>query len=618
MILIRCVSLCVLLRLAVCLGTVPSENDDPRGRRRRAESRFRVGPNWDKMNFSERWNDFQSSVPFSRFQGGEHPGFIPDESHDGLMCVPWIWGPETAENLIILIHGFLSCSGRWGLLVNELLGKEVVCGVPGGTGADAPRPCGPYRIMSVTLPGHGYKWSNVSTRVHQIASNSSGSGSVTAQVRDDIDDMPFRKNLWFDFDEALGALAQSFKEEHPRGTVAIVGHSIGGVMAMHIAIGRPTVFDRVLVQNPELGPSNAALYVLGKLGHLRLSMDSLGESCEARRLSGKDYSGGNCQFKLGHINSVWSFAKELYCKTWQIARCTMTHWSFDAKAYNETRKNFSLIKTFQMVATRADPAVEEKRILTFMQELDKIRTNDNNVGLCTFPHNMGHTYLVPTFVHKHPGGERWWAPYAMDVLVRYLVEGRTVPVVVRTGTMNWKKVAAKMNGISALRRIMAPRLRHAQRSDHCLPDSPRSVVGTDLTILPAAQNDTGYFVAGEGGTRAFAKVLFHGSAKQQSDNSSARYDRQQELLLINERLLLVGRWNKDARIDDLHLIRRSATASDSCIVIGVEVLNPNKPLLEEIDAVHGHHRDTKVTLCQAALVRVICNVGMVACTKDTA
>ena len=47
---------------------------------------------------------------------------------------------------------------------------------------------------------------------------------------------------------------------------------------------------------------------------------------------------------------------------------------------------------------------------------------------------------------------------------------------------------------------------------------------------------------------------FHGSAKQHSDNSSARYDRQQELLLIKERLLLIGRWNKNARTDDLYLL----------------------------------------------------------------
>ena len=46
--------------------------------------------------FRRRWMDVQSSVPFERFRGGES-------------CVPWLWGPEDAENLVILVHGFLSC-----------------------------------------------------------------------------------------------------------------------------------------------------------------------------------------------------------------------------------------------------------------------------------------------------------------------------------------------------------------------------------------------------------------------------------------------------------------------------------------------------------------------------
>ena len=80
-----------------------------------------------------------------------------------------------------------------------------------------------------------------------------------------------------------------------------------------------------------------------------------------------------------------------------------------------------------MVQSRNDPAVEQKRILMFMQELQKVRHHDDNVGLCTFPAVMGHTYLTPNYAKHFPGGPRdnWWAPYAMDALVRYLTEGRT-------------------------------------------------------------------------------------------------------------------------------------------------------------------------------------------------
>ena len=250
----------------------------------------------------------------------------------------------------------------------------------------------------------------------------------------------------------------------------------------------------------------------------------------------------------------------------------MTSWSYNEQAFNETRRNLSLIKSFQMVATRNDPAVEQKRIMVFMQELNKIRSNDPNMGLCTFPAPMGHTYLVPTFVHKHPGSERWWAPYAMEALVRFLVEGKTMPIVYRTSAIDWKRTVG-MFGSRHQRRL--------EMEDHCLPDSPRSVIGTELTILPSLQNTTGYYVAREGGTRTFAKVMFLGSAKH-SVASSVWRTRQEEILLIGEHLLFVGRTSKNARIDGIFLLRKSATKiSDKCIKIHVQELDLANPLLEE-------------------------------------
>ena len=68
-------------RLVTSVGA-PGRVQDPEedlafdgGRRRRVLSRYKVGPNWDTMRFNERCKD--------------------------------------AENLVILVHGFLSCSGRW-------------------------------------------------------------------------------------------------------------------------------------------------------------------------------------------------------------------------------------------------------------------------------------------------------------------------------------------------------------------------------------------------------------------------------------------------------------------------------------------------------------------------
>ena len=343
----------------------------------------------------------------------------------------------------------------------------------------------------------------------------------------------------------MGSLAQKFKEEHPHGTVAINGHSIGAMMSMQIAVSRPTVFDRVLIQNPELGPSASHLWVVGPLfKHLRLSINVLADDCEGERAPGSDYSGGYCQFKLGNINSVWSFSKEVYCKSWQIARCTMTGWRFDQKAFDETRRNFSLIKSFQMIATRGDHAVEEKRILKFMEAFHDARGGDLNSGLCTFPEVMGHTYLVPNYVHNHRGGERWWAPYAMKVLVQYLTEGRTVPVVFRSADLSWKQTDRHGSPIG---HFLDPATRsELQRDDWCMPTSPSGVVGTDLTILPAAQNERGYFVTRVGGQRTFVQVLYAGPAEKRILNSSEWYNRWEELVVVNGDFLFVGRENKDA------------------------------------------------------------------------
>merc|ERR1712136_520507 len=285
-----------------------------------------------------------------------------------------------------------------------------------------------YRIMAVTLPGHGYKWENVPTqvsRMHTTEGNYSSQETTSTVVSrsDNITDMPFDMFAWDDFCEAVGALAEQFKKEHPGGTVAISGHSVGGLLSLSIAIKRPLIFNRVLILNPELGPSSMFFNPAEKgFKHLRLSVDALSDDCEAEREPGMAFPGGSCQFKFGNIGAAWSYARHLYCKRWQITRC--------------------------------NNAVQEKRILMFMQAVDVARVDDPNVGLCTFPKVMGHTYLVPGYVRAHPGGPRWWAPYALEVLTRFLLEGRTIPVVERHGSFNWKSFARKMKMFSSFARTI--------------------------------------------------------------------------------------------------------------------------------------------------------------------
>ena len=118
--------------------------------------------------------------------------------------------------------------------------------------------------QGLTLPGHGYKWEEVPTKVARAVVNSTGRFRAASESKkDDITDMPFDKEPWFVFNEAVGSMAEKFKEEHSNGLVSIDGHSIGGMMSLFIAIGGPSIFDRVLIQNPELGPSSSFLWPVG-------------------------------------------------------------------------------------------------------------------------------------------------------------------------------------------------------------------------------------------------------------------------------------------------------------------------------------------------------------------
>jgi len=580
-------------------------------RRRRAKSAYRIGENWTSMDFEQRWADFQSEVPFERFQGGEEPGFIPDGTEDGLSCVPWMWGPEDSDNLIIFVHGFLSCPGRWGLFIKEMLKREVLCGLPDGTGEDAPRPCGKYRIMAVTLPGHGYKWENVPTqvsRMHTTEGNYSSQETTSTVVsrRDNITDMPFDMFAWDDFCEAVGALAEQFKKEHPGGTVAISGHSVGGLLSLSIAIKRPLIFNRVLILNPELGPSSMFFNPAEKgFKHLRLSVDALSDDCEAEREPGMAFPGGSCQFKFGNIGAAWSYARHLYCKRWQISRCISRGFAFSKERYAEARANFTKIKAFQMVQTRGDNAVQEKRILMFMQAVDVARVDDPNVGLCTFPKVMGHTYLVPGYVRAHPGGPRWWAPYALEVLTRFLLEGRTIPVVERHGSFNWKSFARKMKMFSSFARTI-------QRGDYCIPNSPKSVIGAYLTVLPAVQHNVSYEVVRPDGTPVNVNVLFQGFARKEADVAGNWYQREEELLSLDGHFLYVGRKNINTRITDLYFLDTKGKKLEECLEIDAVQMQPEKPLVEQIAKASSKMNDFRgmwvLSFCNHQFIEAACAV----------
>jgi len=276
-----------------------------------------------------------------------------------------------------------------------------------------------------------------------------------------------------------------------------------------------------------------------------------------------------------------------------------------------------LLKSFQMVQSRNDPAVEQKRILMFMQELQKVRHHDDNVGLCTFPAVMGHTYLTPNYAKHFPGGPRdnWWAPYAMDALVRYLTEGRTIPIVYRKAKVDWKDFTTGVfKHVPGILRFLIPFYgRFLQKGDYCLPDSHKSVLGTDLTILPSLQNDEGYFLAGIGYNRTFARVLDEASERIHFKGSKKR-STWQELLSINDTLLLVERASRNARVEHIWILsERGRKISNTCMEVGVESIKRKKPLLAQLEEHRVHPKPEWVTFCGAKLVASLCTLSVIEC-----
>ena len=75
-------------------------------------------------------------------------------------------------------------------------------------------------------------------------------------------------------------------------------------MALDVAMKRPALFDRVLIMNPEIGPPSPLLYPAeALLKHKR-------PTCEPER-NNPLHSGGYCQYKFGHIGSVWALVRHL-------------------------------------------------------------------------------------------------------------------------------------------------------------------------------------------------------------------------------------------------------------------------------------------------------------------
>eukprot|EP00930_Biecheleria_cincta_P003117 TRINITY_DN104054_c0_g1_i1.p1 TRINITY_DN104054_c0_g1~~TRINITY_DN104054_c0_g1_i1.p1 ORF type:complete len:696 (+),score=66.60 TRINITY_DN104054_c0_g1_i1:57-2144(+) len=390
-------------------------------------------------------------------------------------CEPVLEGPADSSKLAILLHGFTSCPG------------SVFGPVPGLVNAG-------FRVMRPLLPGHGRRWDNSATTVlgvrkdQDVKNVTLASGTnYTAAATDNLHDMPHVKNYYYDFAKALGQLAVQFKREHRHGHVVIFGHSLGGLVTLKSATEYPDAFDRVLVANPMLGPSNWFVNLVPYVTApwIRMSFDGLGDNCEELRTS---TAGGYCQFKLWNVAAMADFANGLYCHDW-FMNCLMsnlpvldmakhltnyvplTHLPVTAVNavfsplvgigkwgarlfYDPSKSKLARLKQLQVIITENDPAIDNSRIVNVFEEASSKNSQYATSNMCWLPQELTHNWMAAPL----DGSTRtlWWWRYMMRSIVDYFNYGEKLPAVM-----------------------------HENGKNYCISNSPTSISGNFLTVFPS-------------------------------------------------------------------------------------------------------------------------------------
>lgn len=546
-------------------------------------SPYDFGTEWTGLSFEQRWHQFSNVVPREKFQTYPQQGDV---------CVPSLHGSRSSEHLAILLHGYTGCPGQWYKLVERLVGSEITCGNPDPRTGESPTPCGKgFLVMTPTLPGHGRKWSR------QVGSN----GNYT--YKDDIQDLPLSERPYLDFARSVGMLAAQFRREHPRGQVVLVGHSVGGLLAAQIVITNASLFDRVLLMNPHIGPPNRLLNIIRAMPHgVPLSWNLLGERCDERR--GVD-SGAYCQFKLGHFRAVLDMSNHLYCANWGASRCLSTGFRQVDHQVEISKKSMSRIKNLQIVLTVGDRAVQNFRARNLMEMIKKEQyRNRAKLGppgaLCHWPVELEHAYHVP---RDYPHIDFWWLEYVLLALERFITRGVQLEVVDRIGHAS------------------AP---ETLRKDFCIPTFKEGIVewGTGLTVLPVTQHPHEYLVANGQGIKSSAFVLASDGSATLLKHGHNLFNGGRsvviELLGIMEHVLLTVRSEANGAFDDIWYVdRRHAATFHHCLELVVVPLSKTSPLLDQVRGARRQFhegRQVGLSVCSVPVMNKFC--GLYKCANS--
>jgi len=448
----------------------------------------------------------------------------------GPVCYPNLVGPPNSNKLIILQHGFLACPGMWFRVVPRLIQAG-------------------FRVMLPTLPGHGRAFrfpANASDRLNVKVIdldtgpiyNGSELDTDLSGAHDDIDDIPTTSAPYHVFSRTLGQLAAQFKNEHPDGIVAVGGHSLGGLVTANYAMDMPDVVDRVILLNPMLGVASAVVKAINLLAPNKIW--GKGAKCEGKRGKG---SGGTCQFKLANVHAMTTFARELLCDHLGISIDAMCYFHLAVKGPSstsriiESRTQLGRLKSFQVVTSRGEPAVDNQRIRTYVELILQIeaerlytagRRKDFKISgrdprFCEWPSALGHSYL------SNRESNKWWHPYVEASVANYLTMGKNIDVVSVGSSIAW--------------------------SD-CLMN-PENVVDEYLSVLPAIQTRS-YFLGRPSGPMIAmrADVLYTGDVWKESHTFGNMNKRHMEMLEYGTRLLIVTRMEANDNIRNIYDVRK--------------------------------------------------------------
>lgn len=356
-------------------------------------------------------------------------------------CEPYISSPEGASRgLVVLQHGYSACAGFWYLLAPRLVAEG-------------------WTVMVPNMVGHGRSPKVVLDQTDLEHAMNTTPNQYT--VTDYTEDFPESGSEYVAYANEIIKIVQRYKAANPDKEVSLVGISLGGAVATHMAMQAPELWDRVTLMNPFLAPPTAlgADYglsflkrivpkILPAFSIIRGDMISWGAACDKKRWPGQSGGhGGICQFTLKNFRAVLDFANEVegeararaaklgvftggvIDRTLGVASAAAQQvWQvFNRTESHTPRANMKV----QLLTSSNDGAISNARV-HFTAAALRQELAPGNFGYCVMREEFSHVYISPV---DSVGRDHWWldpqrvvgGKTAIDLLDNFISNGVLVP-----------------------------------------------------------------------------------------------------------------------------------------------------------------------------------------------